>query len=111
MMTFTCWKLSGIRTERQRQILHHSEGKTHQGEVGPGRVHQLDGLDEGLTAFVKGKRVICVSGYDLYHSLSHGIALPDLRTQNSDTQRKQGSLNAQFDRLYDSGGHKNWHAE
>ena len=34
--------------------------------------------DEGLTAFVKGKRVICVSGYDLYHSLSHGIALPDL---------------------------------
>lgn len=34
--------------------------------------------DEGLTAFGKGKRVICVSGYDLYHSLSHGIALPDL---------------------------------
>jgi hypothetical protein len=34
--------------------------------------------DEGLTAFRKGKQMICVSGYDLYHSLSHGIALPDL---------------------------------
>lgn len=36
------------------------------------------GGGEGLTAFGKGEREICVSGYDLYHSLSHGIALPDL---------------------------------
>lgn len=34
--------------------------------------------DEGLTAFGKGKLVTRFSGYELYHSLSHGIALSDL---------------------------------
>lgn len=48
--------------------------------------------DEGLTAFGKGKRVICVSGYDLSHSLSYGIALPEQLEPNSVMQLKQGSL-------------------
>ncbi len=56
--------------------------------------------DEGLTAFVKGKRVICVSGYDLYHSLSHGIALPDLLDAKLRHAAETGEPYAQFDRLY-----------
>lgn len=53
--------------------------------------------DEGLTAFVKGKRVICVSGYDLYHSLSHGIALPDLLDAKLRHAAETGEPYAQFD--------------
>ncbi|EPP9832019.1 restriction endonuclease [Klebsiella pneumoniae] len=56
--------------------------------------------DEGLTAFVKGKRVICVSGYDLYHSLSHGIALPDLLDAKLRHAAETGEPHAQFDMLY-----------
>ena len=56
--------------------------------------------DEGLTAFVKGKRVICVSGYDLYHSLSHGIALPDLLDAKLRHAAETGEPYAQFDMLY-----------
>ena len=56
--------------------------------------------DEGLTAFVKGKRVICVSGYDRYHSLSHGIALPDLLDAKLRHAAETGEPYAQFDRLY-----------
>lgn len=56
--------------------------------------------DEGLTAFGKGKRVICVSGYDLYHSLSHGIALPDLLDAKLRHAAETGEPYAQFDRLY-----------
>ncbi|ELQ6023003.1 restriction endonuclease [Cronobacter turicensis] len=55
---------------------------------------------EGLTAFGKGKRVICVSGYDLYHSLSHGIALPDLLEAKVRHAAETGEPYAQFDRLY-----------
>ena len=56
--------------------------------------------DEGLTAFGKGKRVICVSGCDLYHSLSHGIALPDLLDAKLRHAAETGEPYAQFDRLY-----------
>lgn len=56
--------------------------------------------DEGLTAFGKGKRVICVSGYDLYHSLSHGIALPDLLESKLRHAAETGEPYAEFDRLY-----------
>ncbi|HBY5321831.1 TPA: hypothetical protein MIX47_28445 [Klebsiella pneumoniae] len=56
--------------------------------------------DEGLTAFGKGKRVICVIGYDLYHSLSHGIALPDLLDAKLRHAAETGEPYAQFDRLY-----------
>jgi hypothetical protein len=55
---------------------------------------------EGLTAFGKGKRVICVSGYDLYHSLSHGIALPDLLEAKLRHAAETGEPYAAFDRLY-----------
>ncbi|SAU96511.1 Uncharacterised protein [Klebsiella pneumoniae] len=56
--------------------------------------------DEGLTAFGKGKRVICISGYDLYHSLSHGIALPDLLEAKLRHAAETGEPYAEFDRLY-----------
>lgn len=56
--------------------------------------------DEGQTAFGKGKRVICVSGYDLYHSLSHGIALPDLLEAKLRHAAETGEPYAEFDRLY-----------
>lgn len=56
--------------------------------------------DEGLTAFGKGKRVICVSGYDLYHSLRHGIALPDLLEAKLRHAAETGEPYAEFDRLY-----------
>lgn len=56
--------------------------------------------DEGLTAFGKGKRVICVSGYDLYHSLSHGIALPDLLEAKLRHAAETGEPYAEFDRLF-----------
>ncbi|EAM4449097.1 DUF3644 domain-containing protein [Salmonella enterica subsp. enterica serovar Pomona] len=56
--------------------------------------------DGGLTAFGKGKRVICVSGYDLYHSLSHGIALPDLLDAKLRHAAETGESCAEFDRLY-----------
>lgn len=73
----------------------------HQGEVGQGVFISWMGFtDEGLTAFVKGKRVICVSGYDLYHSLSHGIALPDLLDAKLRHAAETGEPYAQFDRLY-----------
>lgn len=55
---------------------------------------------EGLTAFGKGKRVICVSGYDLYHSLSNGIALPDLLVAKLRHASETGEPYAEFDRLY-----------
>ncbi|EOZ9299975.1 restriction endonuclease [Enterobacter kobei] len=55
---------------------------------------------EGLTAFGKGKRVICVSGYDLYHSLSHGIALPDLLDAKLRHAAETGEPYARFDRLH-----------
>lgn len=55
---------------------------------------------EGLTAFGKGKRVICVSGYDLYHSLSHGIALPELLEAKLRHAAETGEPYAEFDRLY-----------
>jgi len=55
---------------------------------------------EGLTAFGKGKRVICVSGYDLYHSLSHRIALPDLLEAKLRHAAETGEPYAEFDRLY-----------
>ena len=55
---------------------------------------------EGLTAFGKGKRVICVSGYDLYHSLSHGIPLPDLLDAKTRHAAETGEPYAEFDRLY-----------
>ncbi|SQC05764.1 transposase IS3 [Klebsiella pneumoniae] len=42
---FTCWKLSGIRTRTPAADLHVFGRKTqHQGKVGPGRVHQMDGV-------------------------------------------------------------------
>ncbi|PQZ03080.1 DUF3644 domain-containing protein, partial [Cronobacter sakazakii] len=53
-----------------------------------------------LFATVPGKRVICVSGYDLYHSLSHGIALPDLLEAKVRHAAETGEPYAQFDRLY-----------
>lgn len=56
--------------------------------------------DEGLTAFGKGKRVICVSGYDLYHSLSYGIALPDQLEARLRHAAETGEPYAEFDRLY-----------
>ncbi|EMM6471999.1 restriction endonuclease [Enterobacter ludwigii] len=56
--------------------------------------------DEGLTAFGKGKRVICVSGYDLYHSLNQRIALPDLLDAKLRHAAETGEPYAQFDRLY-----------
>jgi hypothetical protein len=55
---------------------------------------------EGLTAFGQGKRVICVSGYDLYHSLSHGIPLPDLLDARVRHAAETGEPYAEFDRLY-----------
>ena len=55
---------------------------------------------EGLTAFGKGKRVICVSGYDLYHSLSHGIPLPGLLDAKTRHAAETGEPYAEFDRLY-----------
>ncbi|WP_336983762.1 MULTISPECIES: restriction endonuclease [unclassified Cedecea] len=55
---------------------------------------------EGLTAFGKGKRVICVSGYDLYHSLSHGIALPDLLDAKLRHAAETGEPCAKLDRLF-----------
>lgn len=55
---------------------------------------------EGLTAFGKGKRVICVSGYDLYHSLSHGIALSNLLEAKLRHAAETGEPFADFDRLY-----------
>lgn len=56
--------------------------------------------DKGLTAFGKGKRVICVCGYDLYHSLSHGIALPDRLETWLLHAAETGEPYAEFDRLY-----------
>lgn len=55
---------------------------------------------EGLAAFGKGKRVICVSGYDLYHSLSHRIALPELLDAKLRHAAETGETYAEFDRLY-----------
>ena len=55
---------------------------------------------EGLTAFGKGKRVICVSGYDLYHSLNHRIPLPDLLDAKTRHAAETGEPYAEFDRLY-----------
>ena len=55
---------------------------------------------DGLAAFGKGKRVICVSGYDLYHSLSHRIALPDLLEAKLRHAAETGEPYAEFDRLY-----------
>lgn len=55
---------------------------------------------DGLTAFGKGKRVICVSGYDLFHSLSHGIALPELIEAKLRHAAETGEPYAEFDRLY-----------
>jgi len=55
---------------------------------------------EGLTAFGKGKRVICVSGYDLYHSLKSGIALPVLLEAKLRHAAETGEPYAEFDRLY-----------
>ncbi|MFV1174410.1 restriction endonuclease, partial [Klebsiella pneumoniae] len=54
----------------------------------------------GLDAWGRGKKVICVSGYDLYHSLSHGIALPDLLDAKLRHAAETGEPYAQFDRLY-----------
>jgi hypothetical protein len=69
--------------------------------MSPGRVHQLEGFtDEGLTAFGKGKRVICVSDYDLYHLLSHGITLSDLLDARLRQAAETGEPNAEFDRLH-----------
>lgn len=56
--------------------------------------------NEGLMAFGKGKRVICVSGYDLYHSLCQGIALPDLLEAKLRHAAETGEPYAQFYRLY-----------
>lgn len=55
---------------------------------------------DGLTAFGKGRRVICVSGYDLYHSLSHGIALPDLLDAKLRHAAETGEPFAEIDRLF-----------
>ena len=55
---------------------------------------------EGLAAFGKGKRVICVSGYDLYHSLSHRIALPELLDAKLRHAVETGEPYAEFNRLY-----------
>ncbi|HDV9796891.1 TPA: restriction endonuclease [Escherichia coli] len=55
---------------------------------------------EGLTAFGKGKRVICVSGYDLYHSLNHRIPLPDLLDAKTRHAAETGEPYAEFGRLY-----------
>lgn len=55
---------------------------------------------EGLTAFGKGKRVICVSGYDLYHSLSQGIALPELLEAKLRHAAETGEPYAEFDKIY-----------
>jgi len=53
---------------------------------------------EGL--FGKGKPGICVSGYGLYHSLSHGIALPELLEAERRHAAETGEAYAEFDRFY-----------
>ncbi|MQL47346.1 DUF3644 domain-containing protein [Photorhabdus khanii] len=55
---------------------------------------------EGMTAFGKGKRVICVSGYDLYHSLKGGIPFPLLLEAKLRHAAETGEPFAEFDRLY-----------
>lgn len=73
----------------------------HKGKMGQGVFISWMGFtDEGLTAFGKGKRVICVSGYDLYHSLSYGIALPDLLEAKLRHAAETGEPYAELDRLY-----------
>lgn len=74
--------------------LHVFEGKlsTKAKWARGGFINWMGFTDEGLMAFGKGKRVICVSGYDLYHSLSHGIALPDLLEARHGMRLKPGSL-------------------
>lgn len=42
----------------------------------------------------------CVSGYDLYHLLSHGITLPDLSEGRLRQAAETGEPNAEFDRLH-----------
>ncbi len=67
------------------------------------QAEELAILQKAATYFAKlgkGKRVICVSGYDLYHSLSHGIALPDLLDAKLRHAAETGEPYAQFDRLY-----------
>lgn len=93
MMTFTCWKL-WHQNRTPAADLHVFEGKlSTKAKWARGVFISWMGFtDEGLTAFGKGKRVICVSGYDLYHSLSHGIALPDLLDAKLRHAAETGSL-------------------
>lgn len=44
--------------------------------------------------------MICVSGYDLYHSLSYGIAQPGLLEAKLRHAAETGVPYAEFDRLY-----------
>lgn len=53
-----------------------------------------------LTSFGKGKRAICGSGYDLYHSLSHEIAVPELLEAKLRHAAQTGEPYAEFDRLF-----------
>ncbi|KAA1192979.1 restriction endonuclease [Photorhabdus heterorhabditis] len=55
---------------------------------------------EGMMAFGKGKRVICVSGYDLYHSLKKEIPFPLLLEAKLRHATETGEPFAEFDRLY-----------
>lgn len=82
--------------------LHIFEGKLSTKAAGTRGVFisWMGFTEEGLTAFGKGKRVICVSGYDLYHSLSQGIALPELLDAKLRHAAETGEPYAEFDRLY-----------
>ena len=55
---------------------------------------------EGLTPCGKEIRVICVTGFDLYHSLSHCIALPDKLEAKLRHAADTAEPYAEFDRLY-----------
>ncbi len=54
---------------------------------------------EGLTAFGKGKRVICVSSYDLYHSLKNQVPLPVLLEAKLRHAAETGEPYGEYDRL------------
>lgn len=48
--------------------------------------------EEGLTAFGRGKRVVCMDGYDLYEILTRDLSLPDVLHQKVRRAGESGEL-------------------
>ena len=61
-------------------------------------ISQSSFSDDGIHAFGKGKRVVCMDGLDLYETLSRGLSFTDVLTKKI---RRAAETGAPFVRVRD----------